>query len=575
MSTLQVRLNGTPIRGRIDGLESFSVTYSRDEQTGATQKAYTNELKFFDDGFDLIFNTLVASQQGLYRFIKVQIWDECCNDFVYQDFVIKGDSVDYCTGDCFVTARMTREDADERIYECFKRTPITTDLENPDGSFNPNHWLVNNNSGINIPAIEYCNDTKPGFLVDIVMVTATLLFWVVGILGQIIGAIVGNNNPVTALSTYLQEIIFGCGRKHPSPRIVDYIEQASAYCGCTGQPSFWSSFLSDPNSFYTSTLYFYAPIKPGLRNPPRYIVENRPRETITEFLNKVANNFNAKWWIENGQLKMEREDYYLSAPVLLDAIAESKKGNILNGVCFKYNEGKLNAGQRIRVADDMSEGCGSNSVELYSATFDYIKIYSQPAGYEAWREMKDVNLNYAPVRFGNDQNPPSTLNRINQGVLSGLFQIIWGSAWRANLDLPVIQKDEFAIPKYYEWDTQSLTSARARFENIVLFNKSTGQNIQTAFRQFNPRYVISYKDNVVQNTSNIYKDFHIINDPTQNPYRFWDYEIEAKMDCAMVRNLSVNRTVRMQTPYGTTVLGKINTIIANFGERTIRITGEF
>jgi hypothetical protein len=74
---------------------------------------------------------------------------------------------------------------------------------------------------------------------------------------------------------------------------------------------------------------------------------------------------------------------------------------------------------------------------------------------------------------------------------------------------------------------------------------------------------------------NIYNDFHAIDDPINNPYRFWDYEIEAKMDCVMVKNLSVNRTVRMQTPYGTSVQGKINTIIANFGERTIRITGEF
>jgi hypothetical protein len=575
MSTLQVRLNGTPIRGRIEGLESFSVTYSRDEQTGATQKAYTNELKFFDDGFDLIFNTIVASQQGLYRFIKVQIWDECCNEFIYQDFIIKGDSVDYCTGDCFVTARMTREDADERIYDCFKRTPITTDLENPDGSFNPNHWLVDAGSGIGIPAIEYCNDTKPGFLVDIVMIIATVLFFTTGILGQILNAIIGQNNPITALSTYLQEIIFGCGRKHPSPRIVDYIGQGASYCGCNTATPFISSFLTNPNSFYTSTLYFYAPIKPGLRNPPRYIVENRPRETITEFLNKVASDFNSNWWIENGVLYMERKDFYLNAPILLDAIAESKRGNILNGACFKYNQGTLYAGQRIRVADDMSEGCGTNSVDKYSGNFDYIKMYNSPAGYEAWREQKDVNLNYAPVRFGNEQNPPATLERIRQGVLFNLFHFIWGSGWQNYIDLPVIQKDEFSIPKYYEWDTQSLTSARPRYEQIVLINTITGVNVPTPFRQPNPRFVITYQNNNAVNTSNIYKDFHAINDPTQNPYRFWDYEIEAKMDCVMVKNLSVNRTVRMQTPYGTTVQGKINTIIANFGERTIRITGEF
>jgi hypothetical protein len=572
---LQVRLNGTPIRGRIDGLDSFSVTYSRNESTGRTQKAFSNELTFYDDGFNLIFNQLVASPTGLTKYIKVQIWDECCNDFIYQDLIIRGSMVKYCTGDCYVEATMIRQDPDERIYDCFDRTPITTDLENPDGSFNPNHWLVNSNSGINIPQIEYCNDTKPGFLVDIVMIITTLLFFVVGILGQILNALIGQNNPITALSNAIQQIILGCGRKHPSARIVDYIAEGAKYCQCDQAQPFSSSFLTNPNSFYSSTLYFYAPIKPGLRNPQRFIIENRPRQTITEFLDAVARDFNALWWVENGRVYMERKDYFLSAPVLYDAIVNQKTGNILKGACFTYNEGTVYASQRITPADDMSEGCGTNSMALYSGNFDYIKIHSQPQGSESWKGTKDVRLSYAPTRFGNDQNPPSTLNRINQGVLNGLWQAIWGTSINSYLDLPVIQKDEFAIPKYYEWDNQNLSRAMPRYEQIILINTQTGQNVPTSFRQANPRYVITYQNNNIQNTSNIYKDFHAIDDPINNPWRFWDYELEVKMDCAMIKQLTVNKSVRLQTPYGTTVQAKINTIVANYGERIITITGQF
>lgn len=570
MSTLQVRLNGTPIRGRIDGLESFSVTYSRDESTGATQKAYTNELKFYDDGFDLIFNTLVASQQGLYRFIKVQIWDECCNEFIYQDFIIKGDSVDYCTGDCFVTARMTREDEDERIYDCFKRTPITTDLENPNGSVNNSHWLVDPTKGITIPQVPYCNEFKP-----------VLLFWLILFFGIGIVAIVSILNFLTLgslkdIKEWLQLNLIGCGRKHPSPRIVDYIEQGAKYCGCTGQPSFWSSFLSDPNSFYTSTLFVNAPIKPGKRNPPRYIVENRPRETITEFLNKVANNYKSKWWIENGQLKMEREDYYLTAPVLLDAIAEAKRGNILNGPCFKYNQGTLYAGIDIKATADAHEICGNNSLDQSSVFFDFVKIYSAPAGYEAWRDVKQVQLSYAPARFRDEESPKSGLDSF---PIQALLNLYYGSVVSATSRYLLLAQDEFAIHKYYEWDNQSVTDAMARREPINIWNGDSQSFINIPGGTPNPRYRTRYDpqlgNNLPINERNIYTDFHAINDPTQNPYRFWDYEIEAKMDCVMVKNLSVNRTVRMQTPYGTTVQGKINTIIANFGERTIRITGEF
>jgi len=569
MSTLQVRLNGTPIRGRIEGLESFSVTYSRDESTGATQKAYTNELKFFDDGFDLIFNTLVASQQGLYRFIKVQIWDECCNEFIYQDFIIKGDSVDYCTGDCFVVARMTREDGDERIYDCFKRTPITTDLENPDGSFNPFHWLVDPTKGITIPQVPYCNEFKP-----------VLLYWIILMLGNSVILVVSILNFLTLgllkdVKEWFQQNLIGCGRKHPSPRIVDYIEQGAKYCGCTGQPSFWSSFLSDPNSFYTSTLFVNAPIKPGLRNPPRYIVENRPRQTITEFLNMVASDFYSNWWIENGQLKMERKDYYLNAPILLDAIAESKKGNILNGACFKYNHGTLYASIDIKATSDEHEICGNNSLDQSSAFFDFVKIYSAPAGYEAWRDVKQTNLSYAPSRFRGEWSPASGLDSFPIPPLLNLF---YGSAVSASSRYLLLSQDEFTVHKYYEWDNQSVTDAMARREQLQIWDGESQSYITLAGGIPNPRYRVKYDQNqnvTPVNEQNIYTDFHAINDPTQNPYRFWDYEIEAKMDCVMVKNLSVNRTVRMQTPYGTTVRGKINTIIANFGDKTIRITGEF
>jgi hypothetical protein len=570
MSTLQVRLNGTPIGGRIEGLESFSVTYSRDEQTGATQKAYTNELKFFDDGFDLIFNTLVASQQGLYKYIKVSIWDECCNDFVYQDFIIKGDSVDYCTGDCFVVARMTREDADERIYDCFKRTPITTDLENPDGSVNNSHWTVDPTKNVTIPQVPYCNELKP-----------VIFYWIILLLGMFVMFFVNIFNFFTLgaikdIKDWFQENLIGCGRKHPSPRIVDYIGQASAYCGCNQATPFVSSFLTDPFSFYTSTLFVNAPIKPGKRNPPRYIVENRPRQTITEFLNMVASDFNSNWWIENGVLYMERKDFYLGAPILFDAIAESKKGNILNGACFKYNQGILYASIDMKATSDAHEICGNNSLDQSNMFVDFVKVYSNPAGWESWRDVKSVNLSYAPARFRDEESPKSGLDSF---PIPAILNLWYGSAVSQSSRYLLLAQDEFTVHKYFEWDGASVTEAQARREPILIWNGDSQSFINIPGGTPNPRYRTRYDpqlgNNLPINQRNIYTDFHAIDDPINNPYRFWDYEIEAKMDCVMVKNLSVNRTVRMQTPYGTTVQGKINTIIANFGDRTIRITGEF
>jgi hypothetical protein len=571
MSTLQVRLNGTPIRGRIEGLESFTVTYSRDEQTGATQKAYTNELKFYDDGFDLIFNTLVASQQGLTRFIKVEIWDECCNDFIYRDFIIKGDSVDYCTGDCFVTARMVRQDEDERIYECFKTTPITTNLEEPNGSFRPGHWLVDPNNPIAIPKIPYCTEMRPAAIWYTILALVQLVFALLSLLNAIISAIVGNNNPLNRFINTIGEFISGCGRAHPSPYIVNYIGEAAKYCNCNTNQPFISSIFTDVNSRYNTVAFVNAPVRKGvpLNSPTRYIVENRPRQTITEFLNMVASDFNANWWIENGVLRMERKDYYLNSPLLLDTVSESKRGNILNGVCFKYNQGRLYSSQRIEATEDGTDKLGNTKLKAYGGFFDYRQIYNYPQGYEAWTEIKELKFSYSPIAFrpfdGNLNGYPLI------GLLQTQFPIIaqFGNA-------AVFNDDEFLVHKYYECDPNSPdNNKRPRYGQLSQFDTINNQWVTLQNGVANPVFNIIEQNNFNLNTPNIYKDFHAIDDPILNPFRFWDYEVEAKLDCVMVRNMSVNRTVLIQTPYNTVVRGKINSIIANFGDRTIRITGEF
>jgi hypothetical protein len=573
---LQVRLNGTPIRGRIDGLDSFSVTYSRNESTGRTQKAFSNELTFYDDGFNLIFNQLVASPTGLTKYIKVQIWDECCNDFIYQDLIIRGSMVKYCTGDCYVECTMVREDPDERIYDCFDRTPITTDLENPDGSFNPNHWLVSPNSTIAIPQVPYCNEMRPASIWYVLLTIVLVIFFLLGILNNIINLIIGNNNnPLNGLMNFIGQNVSGCGRKHPSPYIYNYIGEATKYCRCDQNTPFISSFLTNVNSPYHSTLFINAPIRPGIdvnNNTTRYIVENRPRQTITEFLDMVASDFNALWWVENGRVYMERKDYFLSAPVLYDAIVNQKTGNILKGACFTYNEGTVYASQRIQAQEDGTEKTGNSLLRYYGVFLDYIKIYGQPQGSEAWKDVKEVQLSYAPTGFRRED---SLLDRY---PFIGPLQTAFPSIGQFQ-GVAVFQDNEFLIHKYFEADpTTPDNFKKARQGLISYYNFNTNSFYSVPGGSFNSIYWVNEQSIFSQNPNkppNIYNDFHAIDDPINNPWRFWDYELEVKMDCQLIKQLTVNKSVRLQTPYGTTVQAKINTIVANYGERIITITGQF
>lgn len=165
---LQVKINGTPIQGRIEGLEDFTLNYSRDSETGRTQKSYTNQLKFYDDAFAIIYPLMVANPNGLNQSANVEIWDDCCNAPVYRDLIIRGDMVDFCTGDCFVTARLTRQDPDELIYQCLNKYEISS---NKNGYFNHQP-----NNQPKFPLVVYCNELRPNWLMAVMLSIVFLTF---------------------------------------------------------------------------------------------------------------------------------------------------------------------------------------------------------------------------------------------------------------------------------------------------------------------------------------------------------------------------------------------------------------
>lgn len=568
---LQVKLNGIPVVGRIAGLETFTITYSRDSVTGVTQRAFSNELQFYDDGFDRIFQDLVADIQGLHKFIKVEIWDECCGGAIYKDLFIYGNSVDYCDGDCFVTARMVRDDPDEAIYQCLKNNPICTDIEQADGSFNPNHWLVNNQH----PEFLYCDEMRPFAWGYLMIIVSAMLIIVISPLLLVIGflqVIFGSRDDDTKINTLLGKLIdslISCNRRHPSPRIVDYIGEASKFCGCDPNTPFISSFLTDPNSEYVDTSYFYAPIKKGIRisnTQTKYIVENRPRESAFDWISSRAKDFNAVWWVRNGQLYMERKDFYLNQPPIYDVVLNRPLGNILDGVCHTYNEEQLPSGQTISAQNDSHDVCGNNSISRYSKQVTYTPPNPN------YGEPLNKPLSYAPTRFRSEFNPPSILD--NAASTIPFLNFTFASRIAATSDYILMSQDECLVPKYIVWDRGSaigMAKAKWRTQQWEEFIDGFNSYIKYTGKVQNFIYNLSNVD--LQR--NLYTDFHAIDDPNANPFRMFTFEVRVKMDCATALQLDVNRTIRIQTPYGAVINAKINQIVADYGSREITFTGQY
>lgn len=574
---LQVKINGTPIQGRIEGLEDFTLNYSRDSETGRTQKSYTNQLKFYDDAFNIIYPLMVANPNGLNQSANVEIWDDCCNAPVYRDLIIRGDMVDFCTGDCFVTARLTRQDPDELIYQCLNKYEISS---NKNGYFNHQP-----NNQPKFPLVVYCNELRPNWLMAyllnvgfiflfigtaiwpaLAIIFASLTLFLIGICGVlklletiINGILPGNPVDLTPpacdqlfqdpgflfkeyddLLDKLAQSFIGCGRKHPTPLYRQYVENACQICGIN---QFNSSILNDPNSEYWNALYFNAPVDAGSRSAVGYISENRPTATMSTWLDTIAKDFNARWWISQGQLYFERKDYFLSQPAIYDADINQETGDILEGVCFTYNEGKLFSSIKVEATMDALDDVGNEDRDRYTVFFDY-------GSNQNWEGANKKVLSYSPARFRNDGIEPDIITISgNRPLANFIFQGYLSSFGQALL----MSKGTASNPKMLIWDGNSYTDAYVKFYNGV-------QNM--------PAMVNSGQ-------SDLYDKFHRIDDPNINPFRFWNAELTVRANCQLVQQLDVNRTVRLRTPYGAIVNARINQINANLGERTIQFTCEF
>jgi hypothetical protein len=574
---LHIKINGTPIQGRIEGLEDFTLNYSRDSETGRTQKSYTNQLKFYDDGFAIIYPLMVANPNGLNQSATVEVWDDCCNAPVYRDLIIRGDMVDFCANDCFVTCRLTRQDPDDLIYQCLNKYEISS---NKNGYFNQPP-----SGQPKFPLVVYCNELRPNWLMAYLIVLGIFLGFVyksifITLFGLIVSIsliligicaslkaiekfinwfVPGNpfdcTPPVcdqilqdpTFLLNELKEIydlliqnFIGCGRKHPTPLYRQYIENACQICGIN---QFNSSILNDPNSEYYNALYFNAPADAGDRQSVGYISENRPTAIISSWLDTIAKDFNARWWISQNQLYFERKDFFLSQPVIYDAVVNASTGDILEGVCFTYNEGKLFSSIKVEALMDALDDVGNEDRNRYTVYFDY---GSNPN----WEGANKKALSYSPARFRDDGVEFDVLSFFGN---SKFVNFLFGGQLTGTDQYLLMSKGTASNPKMLIWDGQSYTDAIIRKYNGV-------QNM--------PAMVNSGQ-------SDLYDKFHRIDDPNQNPFRFWNAEFTVRANCQLVQQLDVNRTVRLSTPYGAVVNARINQINANLGERTIQFTCEF
>lgn len=591
-SPIVIKLNGTLITGRIDGVESFAVTLRENDEDGSLAKSFTTELRFYDDGYNILKNQLIDAPNGFINQVDVQIFDECCGRLVF-DGVINGDSIDWCEPECWVATQIVER---KDVLNCVKSRLIYDDQ---------NGFLDQNQK-----KVRYCVDVRPDFLLAILFlvyyilqVTIVTILVPIGLslaplsiivfaICLIVCAIPGTDcetsdctdnefiNPVELFDTirdFLQDInarIFQCQFYHPTALVRDYIQNACTLCGL----QFESSILNDPASPYYDLLLFSASVRKGYKpteTEGKLISDNLPVETIDTLMKTyLMPMFNAKYWIVGNRLIFERKDFFDGTTQWIDGEQMLNNGRIIeNQICFSWIDRERPAYGDYKYSPDGSDLICNEVGDRFN---EIVEWNSPPSN--AQSESKDLVLLSSMSRYRADDAGPDNFRLFQNNTI---ISVLFGSALANSENLLLLSQHTPLNYKFLIWDSASgLDNARIKRSYSSSF---TGGNVlgntyniigQTFNNQvLNPNKLFNYpmwfKAN---NSNNLYSLFHYIDNPRLPGAKLFNFNFTFQFTCGEFDSIDFSKTVRLKV--GNNVkFGQIKELQIDFVKRTIAVSG--
>jgi len=591
---MKIELNGTPISGRIDGTEQFQVTQSRKSNEGKISKAFSSELTFFDDGYQLIKSILIDDPNGFVNSITIEVFDECCQESVFKG-IIRGDSIDYCEPGCSVSCNIIEED---EALNCVKSTLIW------------DNW--NGFRDRNQPVVRYCIELRPSFVQIILVFLAFILnlilfavlipliavifviFGIIYLICQVIAVIAsiipgvdppdcnsGFTNPINVINQIIEAIdnlnnsLVGCGRFHPSPYVRDYLTNVCQKCGL----QFQSSIFNDASSPYFNTVLFAAEVRKGFSATSTnfaLIDENKPILTGERLLNDYLNiTFNAEWRIINGILIFERKDFFQNLATWINTDELLQQGRLLDDqVCFSWIDKERPAFARLEWSKDAQEYIGYEAADRYN---EIVEWNSPPSPLQSGE--RTVSVPFGPARFRDDGIEVDILSFLG-GFLGGAIDAIFFGA-------------------FTEWENVLLMNQHTAFNYKLLILKDSSPNDNNLVKSnysntFTGGQLFGYQtmpDEAVLNlpiasnqrfnyplwfyegrNNNLLSLFHYIDNPRLPGTQQFNFEFTFVFDCEEYLNFNFDKTVRL-VKGGVFLDGVVEEIQVDFTSRTITVQG--
>lgn len=573
---MKIYIDNIPVVNPSESLLKPKFTLRVQDETGDRAFSYTGDLEFIGSDYDYVYAKLKSSPSAFEDFITLKFVDDCCSNPKIYEFKITHESLKWCENSCELTAAAIEKSIADEKYTCLKNKMIWDDTY----GF----------KSIKHPRMSYCNELRPNWLGDLMIIITLALYTAFLTIGPLIALVAliidGYNSIVSGLNTIINALNtllipsmqiptfnaldldddpttttfqqfsnwidsllalgVGCGRKHPSPLVRDYAENICKICGLT----FQSSILNNPNNNYYNLVYVNAPVNKGVFEADTttyWIEENKPILNGQMFFDELKIPFNAKWEIINGALVFEREDYFVPKAPWLDITTYDKEKIV--SVCWNWSRKQRYSYANLRYQKDAINWVGGEAIPRWG---DYVEWNPQSSYSSNQKGAYEPIMPYAACRFRDDGIDRDILTFYETQPTINTLILRYKNAM-------IMNSHNCYLPMLLIWDGQSRSNAFAsKFVNIN-YPSLAGLN------QFY-NYPMWFKEGY---PGNLY-DFHAIKNPRLTNYQGLDVEIVVEFDCDLLQAMDINGVIR--TSEGDTK-GPL-TIDIDYDNNTLTIKGQ-
>lgn len=574
---MKIYLDNIPVANVSDGLKKPSFTFRKNDETGDKAFSFTGDLTFTGADYDYLYSKLVTDVNALENSVILKFVNDCCSNPQIREFYINHESLTWCENSCDITGASIEKSLANDQYTCLKNTLIWDDRF---GFKSKQH-----------PRMSYCNELRPNWMGDLMIIITLALYTafltmgpVLALIALIIDAInliinVNNNiiNTINGLpggpylntvdpidldgdpstttfqqfSNWIDSLLalgVGCGRKHPSPLVRDYIENVCKICGL----SFSSSILNNPNNEYYNLVYVNAPIHKGVveaDNTTYWVDENAPILSGLQFLDQIVIPFNAKFEIKNSVLILERKDFFVPKTPWLDLTTYDSDKII--SVCWNWSRKNRYSYANLRYQKDAINTVGNEAVDRWGDIIAWNANPYSPLQKGAYEPL----MPFAACRFRDDGIDRDILTFYEDQPTINTLILRYKNAM-------IMNQHTSYLPMLIIWDGQSKSNAFAdKFTNIYYPGLA---GVVGANQYYN--YPMWFKEGY---PGNLFDRFHYIENPRLSGYQGFDFEAKVEFDCALLSAIDVEGVVRTSKGDSKGPL----TIVENHADNTLTIKG--